>query len=111
MGASLAVLGGYCLAGEISKAGLDAHPAKALEAYDQAFRKFVEEQQHVPSIFPGVVFPTKSWQRWLLQSTISLLSQAIKLSWIVSWLPEREPAVDFVLPAYPSLEQTKAAEK
>lgn len=101
MGASLAILGAYTMAGEFTKTGLDAHPAEALRKYEAAFRPSVEKTQHVPSIFPGIVFPTTRFQRWVLQSVMSTLSRVLALKFLTSWWPEKEPEVDFVLPSYP----------
>ena len=43
MGTSLAILGAYNLAGEISKLSVDQHPAAAFDAYEKTFRPFVEK--------------------------------------------------------------------
>lgn len=42
MGTSLAILGGYMLAGELAKVQATQHPSTAFEAYQNSFRPFAE---------------------------------------------------------------------
>ncbi|WP_407309458.1 FAD-dependent monooxygenase [Pseudomonas sp. nanlin1] len=54
IGTTLAVVGGYVLAGELSKT--DDLPA-ALAAYERVMRPFVKEGQGVPKIVPRMLWP------------------------------------------------------
>lgn len=103
MGTSLAINGAYVLAGELSKLEDGEHPVKALEAYDNNFRPWVEEQQKISTIFPGAVHPETRFQRWLLQNFIWILSQLVKVPWIASWTGhgKSDEIEDFRVPDYP----------
>lgn len=110
MGTSLALLGGYILAGELAKLQVGEHPKTALEAYEKAFRGFVEETQQVPSILPSMVHPDTAWKRWLLQTAMSTLSKAATVPWIVRLTGGDKTTEQhddgFKLPQYESLDQT-----
>ncbi|KAJ4145994.1 hypothetical protein LMH87_004825 [Akanthomyces muscarius] len=59
MGTSLALVGAYVLAGEISK-----HPgdlAEALASYDRTLRPYVTEIQKLPPGVPGILYPKTTW--------------------------------------------------
>lgn len=107
MGASLAINGAYVLAGELSKLGEGEHPARALEAYDSAFRPWVEDQQKILSIFPGCAHPETRFQQWLFESTVWMVSKLVKFSWILKpWgFDQNIDVEDFKLPQYPKLEK------
>ena len=65
MGSTLAIIGGYVLAGELSKVprsdNTNNHTDQALQAYESKFGPFVEEHQKVPlegnniTSFPGLI--------------------------------------------------------
>ncbi|PQE29145.1 hypothetical protein CJF30_00004164 [Rutstroemia sp. NJR-2017a BBW] len=102
MGTSLAFIGAYVLAGEISKQ-LDNIPA-ALEEYEKVLRPYVEDVQSLPWGIPWIVNPqsawgVKVWETFLrglgfLENTgvLGLLSKAAK------YLPSR--GKKFELPEY-----------
>lgn len=102
-GAPLAIDGAYVLAGELSKLNDGEHPSKAFEEYDRTFRPFVEEQQKIPSFFPGAMHPENSFQRWLITSFIWLISQLSRVSWVMSIVGgnQSDEVDDFKLPHYP----------
>jgi len=101
MGTSLAIIGAYVLAGELSKLGRDEHPSKALEAYESTLRPFVEQTQKIPPFVPGFMHPETAWKRWLLQSGMSTLSRVAAFPWFASRLPDAESRDDgFPLPQY-----------
>jgi len=110
MGTSLAILGGYMLAGELAKLPEGEQPGKALEAYERAFRPFVERTQEVPGIVPGIAHPDAAWKRWLLQTAISAMSRAAKQPWFVRLIGGDKTAEQnddgFQLPQYESLDRT-----
>jgi 2-polyprenyl-6-methoxyphenol hydroxylase-like FAD-dependent oxidoreductase len=100
MGAPLSILGARVLAGELSKLAPDEHPARALEAYEQVYRPFVEETQALPSFVPGIVHPQSAWRLWLLQTALSIGARIVSLSFVKSRV-NRDPEVeDFKLPEY-----------
>lgn len=101
MGTSLAITGAYLLAGELSKLGKDEHPAKGLEAYENVFRPYVEENQKIPSLVPGIMHPGAAWQRWLLHTAIGGLSRAATWRWLATRFSDVEGLEDsFPWPEY-----------
>jgi 2-polyprenyl-6-methoxyphenol hydroxylase-like FAD-dependent oxidoreductase len=61
-GTSLAMVGGYILAGEISK-----HPddlASGLEAYEERMRPIIEDMQKIPPLAPWLLAPETNWGIW-----------------------------------------------
>lgn len=103
MGTSLAITGAYVLAGELSGLQKDEHPGKALEAYETVFRPFVDKIQDLPSFVPGIAHPESWWRRWLLQTTVSVISSVMAIRWI-GRLFGGDNENDFQLPRYPRLE-------
>ena len=54
IGTTLAIVGGYVLAGEIAK---NDDPEKAFQAYERIMRPFVDEGQGLPKIVPRLLWP------------------------------------------------------
>ncbi|KAJ4358644.1 uncharacterized protein N0V89_003228 [Didymosphaeria variabile] len=107
-GTSLAVLGAYVLAGEMSKLKDGEHPSRALDAYERSFRPFVEETQKIPKVIPGVAHPRTKWQRWLLEACLSCAAWLLGISWLARWVGSEEAEdKSFALPRYPKLEGLK----
>lgn len=100
MGTSLAITGAYMLAGELSKLCDGGHPARALEAYESAFRPFVEKSQQIPLFVPGIAHPERAWKRWLLHGLVSSLSKVVARPWLANRL-DHGNREDFPLPEYP----------
>lgn len=79
---------------------------KALEAYDRAYRPFVEEYKQVPAVvFPDYVHHWTAFQRWLLHRVLSAVSKVVvEMPWVLKriGLVEQE---DFKLPSYPAMER------
>jgi 2-polyprenyl-6-methoxyphenol hydroxylase-like FAD-dependent oxidoreductase len=75
-GTSLAMVGAYVLAGELSQHVHDGRitdvPA-ALGAYDRAMRPFVEEVQHLPPGIPWLFYLKTELGIWLLHTIIWLV--------------------------------------
>ncbi|KAF2113136.1 hypothetical protein BDV96DRAFT_497107 [Lophiotrema nucula] len=107
MGTSLAILGSYVLAGELSKLNAGDHPAKAFDSYETIFRPFVEEMQQVPWIFPDLVHPQTAIKRWMLSSFLSLLSKIVAIPWLASRFNGADNE-DFKLPVYAQFEGEKS---
>lgn len=106
MGTSLAITGGYMLAGELTKLAVGEHPSVALDAYEAAFRPFVEQSQNIPFFFPGIVHPKTAWKRWLFQTLVSTISKVVAMPWLAGKSPDPESNNDgFPLPQYPTLDE------
>ena len=102
MGTSLAIIGAYVLAGELSKLKDGEHPSKALEAYENIFRPFVEESQKLPSFVPAIAHPETAWKRWIFQTFAWVLSKVVTIPWLAKRLDAYEKEETFPLPQYPS---------
>jgi 2-polyprenyl-6-methoxyphenol hydroxylase-like FAD-dependent oxidoreductase len=89
MGTSLAIVGAYVLAGEMSKLETGEAPFKALEAYESKFRPFVEEVQKIPFFVPAIAHPESPWKRWLFQVAISAVSKVAGVVRETPWLARR----------------------
>ena len=59
MGTSVAIVGAYVLAGELSKHG--ANHEKAFEEYERVMRPFIDDVQKLPPGLPGLVSPKTAW--------------------------------------------------
>lgn len=103
MGTSLAITAAYVLAGELTKLAKGDHPARALEAYETAYRPFVEKIQRLPSFVPGIAHPATAWKRWLLQALIWVVSKVLATLWVGRRSNETEE--DFPLPHYPKIDE------
>lgn len=105
-GTSLALIGAYVLAGELSELEEGDHPSVAFEAYEKLYRPFIEEAQDIPSILPGAAHPRTAWQRWLLQSLLSIAAKIVASPWM-AYLGGKERNNDFPLPQYSKLDQSE----
>ena len=102
MGTSLAVTGAYILAAELSKLDEGEHPSKALKAYENTFRPFVEQAQKIPFFIPAIAHPETAWKRWLLQTSLSALSKVVAIPWVAHRMHNDD---GFQLPRYPSFDE------
>jgi 2-polyprenyl-6-methoxyphenol hydroxylase-like FAD-dependent oxidoreductase len=114
MGTSLAILGAYVLAGELSKLEIGEDFCTALDAYESKFRPFVEEAQEIPFFVPSIAHPESLWKRWLFQFAISALSKVVGTVRETPWLARRldisnEMKDDgFQCPQYPRLDDPES---
>lgn len=104
MGTTLALIGAYVLAGELSKLDDGEHPSKALEAYESTFRPFVDKMQKVPFFFPGVGHPETAWKRWLFQAIVWIFSKVLAIPWLANRINIEGDDQGFPLPHYPSFD-------
>jgi 2-polyprenyl-6-methoxyphenol hydroxylase-like FAD-dependent oxidoreductase len=102
MGTSLAITGAYVLAGELSRLDDGERPSKALEAYERAFRPFVEESQKIPIFVPAIAHPKTAWKIWMLQAFVDVLSRVVALPWLAIRRGPSQNDDDFPLPGYTS---------
>lgn len=102
IGTLLAVVGAHNLAGELSRLGDREHPRRALDAYEEGWRPFVEQSQQILPGFPGVLHPATPLSRWALRTTFWMLSKVLNLPFVPylkTWLPQRHEET-YVLPEY-----------
>jgi 2-polyprenyl-6-methoxyphenol hydroxylase-like FAD-dependent oxidoreductase len=104
MGTSLAIIGAYLLAGELSKLGAGEHPSNAFKAYEDKFRPYVEKSQSIPFFVPAIMHPVTAWKRWVLQRFVSGISKLVAIPWVVSRLGDPSNDEDFPLPRYSKME-------
>ncbi len=105
-GTSLALVGAYVLAGEISKLPSGASPVPAFKAYEQQCRQHVEEQQKIPAIFPWLAHGNL-YRRIFVQTVLRIVSYVAQFPSITSRFAGNDPEQeDFALPQYPRLEST-----
>ncbi|ORY14068.1 hypothetical protein BCR34DRAFT_534828 [Clohesyomyces aquaticus] len=107
MGTSLAILGAYILAGELSKLGDGDPPFQALEAYENTFRPFVEKIQKIPSFIPGIAHPGTPLKRWLFQTVVLIVSKIIAnplVVWVGKKFGGSYGAHEFPLPHFSKLD-------
>lgn len=104
MGTSLAIIGAYVLACELSKLDDGEHPSKALEAYESTFRPLVEETQKIPFFVPAIAHPETPWKRWLFQAFAWSLSKVVAIPWLATRFGEEFKDDNFPLPQFPSFD-------
>jgi 2-polyprenyl-6-methoxyphenol hydroxylase-like FAD-dependent oxidoreductase len=96
MGTTLAIVGAYLLAGEITKTPHD--PKQAFGAYEEIMRPFVIKGQKLFPGTPQMANPETAWGIWILHALLGFVSW----SGILSFFGTRAgPPVDaFTLPEY-----------
>lgn len=62
-GTSLAIAGGYILAGEVGKHKGDL--AAGLKSYENRMRPIIDDMQKIPPLFPGIMAPQTACGIWL----------------------------------------------
>lgn len=72
MGTSVAIVGAYILAGEISKHGSDY--GKAFEAYESLMRPYVDKAQKLPPGAPAIANPETAWGIGVLNAVLGFVS-------------------------------------
>lgn len=110
-GTPLAIIGAYCLAGEISKLSSsspsynDLRPA--LESYEAVYHPWVNKiQDGIPPFAPGIFHPRTRFQRWLLTLCFKTLAMVFNWEWVqkrigISDMEENHDG--FLLPDYPEM--------
>ena len=109
MGTSIAFIGAYVLAGEISKQP-DNIPA-ALQSYEKVLKPYVESVQKVAPGIPWIVNPQSALGVKILE-TVARGVQLITSTWISTAIQKLANLLpiwndDFVLPKYPAFEDAK----
>ena len=62
-GTSLAIAGGYLLAGEIARH--KGNLAAGLQGYEEQMRPIIDDLQKIPPFIPGIMAPQTAWGIWL----------------------------------------------
>ncbi|ETS77900.1 hypothetical protein PFICI_09962 [Pestalotiopsis fici W106-1] len=107
MGTSLAIIGAYLLAGELSKLGKGEHPDKALQAYEGIFRPYVEESQKIMPIFPGIAHPEGPLGRRLLNGLVWTISKVVTIPWLANRSVNKDIKGDnFPWPEYEAFDES-----
>ncbi|KAH6875634.1 hypothetical protein BKA58DRAFT_125369 [Alternaria rosae] len=112
MGTSLAVLGAYVLAGELSRVEEPSSSSAtfgeltaALTSYEDNFRPFVVQSQVMSRFVPGFMHPGPAWKRTVLHGFVKLVSMVLRWEWVGPWLADTESRDDgFKLPEYAAFE-------
>ena len=108
MGTSLAILGGYVLAGELSKFTPEqqqSQPSIALNAYESEFRPFVEKMTNIPWFVPDIGHMERGWQRFLFRCCVRTLSWAVSIPCIANRGFDTSEDEDYKLPLYGAFEE------
>ncbi|KAL9111258.1 MAG: hypothetical protein Q9227_004336 [Pyrenula ochraceoflavens] len=98
MGTSVAIVGAYVLAGELSKCGGDYE--KAFSEYDNIMRPYVTNAQKLPPGAPAVANPQSNLGISILNSTLSFVQKS-GLGYLAAKLGEKMPTSEKLdLPDY-----------
>lgn len=116
MGTSLAIIGAYCLAGEISNLEESDNPLAAFQLYEDSYRPFVQRIQLAPfgPTMPRVFHPDESWKRSVIHCVMWIIAKIVNMPLIKKATGSREDECndnDFPLLSYPKLEAKCALEK
>ncbi|KAL4723430.1 hypothetical protein ACLX1H_009927 [Fusarium chlamydosporum] len=104
VGTTLAMVGACVLGGEISKYGHNI--PRALRAYEETLRPFVEKSQKLPSFVPGIAYPETGLGIKLQYGIIGLVSKLKIDKAILAVLPEDRGT--WRIPEYKEFEATEA---
>lgn len=107
-GTSLAMVGAYVLAGEISEhlsGAADRGQAidAALESYDRTLRPCVNETQRLVWGLPELAYPETKWGIWVIHLIMGVMA-TLRIDRLFTWLsPDDNFGGDWKLPDYPKL--------
>ncbi|KAF5564512.1 2-polyprenyl-6-methoxyphenol hydroxylase [Fusarium phyllophilum] len=99
VGITLALIGACVLSGEIARHGHDI--PRALKAYEDTLRPYVEKSQKLPSFVPGIAYPKTNFGIKLQYSIIGLITKLKTDKAILAVLPEDRGT--WRIPAYEEL--------
>ncbi|KAK2675914.1 hypothetical protein RAB80_008099 [Fusarium oxysporum f. sp. vasinfectum] len=103
VGTTLALIGACVLSGEIARHGHDI--SRALMAYEDTLRPYVEKSQKLPSFIPGIAYPKTNFGIKLQYSIIGLITKLKIDKAILALLPEDRGT--WRIPAYEELRALK----
>ncbi|KAF4965926.1 hypothetical protein FSARC_6313 [Fusarium sarcochroum] len=99
VGTTLALVGACVLGGEIARHGHDI--PKALKAYEDTLRPYVEKSQKIPSFIPGIAYPETNFAIKLQYTIIGLITKLKIDKALLAVLPENRGS--WRIPAYEEL--------
>ena len=106
MGTSLAILSAYVLGGELSKLQDGEHPARALDAYEQELRPFVEKVTDIPFFVPGIGHTETALGRFIWRCCMRAIAATFRMPWIANRQSgTSDDDEDFPLSTYPAFEE------
>lgn len=73
MGTSLAMIGAYCIAGELSKIDTRHDVPAALQRYEEKYRPYTKEYESSVPGFPQAFNPQSKWGVWMIHSLLRLM--------------------------------------
>ncbi|KAL6702446.1 hypothetical protein ACN47E_001858 [Coniothyrium glycines] len=86
VGTSLAMIGSYCLAGELSRIGSTDGVTAALHRYEDAYRPYTKKFETQMPGFPQIFNPQTTWGVWVLHTMIRV-SVALRIpQTLMKWL-------------------------
>ncbi|WJH38511.1 FAD-dependent monooxygenase (plasmid) [Aliirhizobium terrae] len=95
IGATLAVVGGYVLAGELARS---EHHGEALARYEGHLRPFVEKAQNIKKIVPRIANPHSRFGLAFMHATVKLAAAPVVKDLMARFLANRSDDID--LPDY-----------
>jgi 2-polyprenyl-6-methoxyphenol hydroxylase-like FAD-dependent oxidoreductase len=97
MGTSLAILGAYILAGELSQ---NEDHAKAFRAFEKKLRPYVKAVQNLPPGAPWIVHPKSKWGVKVLNTIAGIFAGNFVQGLIKAFKGKKVKKDDFPLPVY-----------
>lgn len=97
MGTSLAMVGAYVLAGELSR---HDDYVKAFESYEKLLRPYVKSVQQLPPGAPWIVHPKSKWGVKILNTLASIVASGLFQRFIKVFKGKTEIKNNFSLPDY-----------
>ncbi|EXJ54534.1 hypothetical protein A1O7_09874 [Cladophialophora yegresii CBS 114405] len=82
-GTTLALAGGYVLAGEICKSKGDI--AAGLKGYEQTMRPIITDLQKIPPLIPAVLAPQTVWGIWLRNNIFRVIARSGVMEFAHRW--------------------------
>jgi 2-polyprenyl-6-methoxyphenol hydroxylase-like FAD-dependent oxidoreductase len=95
IGTSLAMVGGYVLAGELAKG---VAPAAAFVQYERVMRPFVKKGQRLPRIVPRILWPHTRFGLRFLRGAMRIAGSPLVKKWINNGFARDSGSID--LPVY-----------
>jgi 2-polyprenyl-6-methoxyphenol hydroxylase-like FAD-dependent oxidoreductase len=83
VGTSLALTGGYVLAGEILKHGGDL--TAGLRGYETTMRPILNELTKIPPGVPGLMAPQTAWRLWLRNTIFAWITWSGVINFVQKW--------------------------
>ena len=89
VGTSLAMIGAYCIAGELAQIGSSEEVPGALKRYEEVFRPYVKKFDFKLPGFPQLANPQTAWGngvKHFLAGTVAFLRVHVLMGWVAGWV-------------------------